>query len=176
MKRTITMLAMSAMAVLLFAPAALAQGSAPPALDPMPGFNQPDYLNPAFDNPDVPGGGATAPASPNATTNPVATASPSATASPGVTADPSASASASTSATSSASPSASAGSLPDTGGVPLPGSRRRGLPGAASLGRLGSEAHQGPQHLFLGGCCTSRVGNMSPSRTGVLRKDPGPSL
>ena len=117
MKKTITALAMSAMAVLLFAPEALAQGSAPPALQPMPGFNQPDYLNPAFDNPDIPGAGTTAPASPDATTSPVPTASPDATTSPSATANPSAPAS--SSATSSASPSASAGTLPDTGGMPL---------------------------------------------------------
>lgn len=111
MKRTIIVLAMSAMAALLFAPAVLAQASAPPALQPMPGFNQPDYTNPAFDNPDIPGAGATAPASPDATTSPVPTASPDATTSPSATASPS--------VTASPSASASASTLPDTGGAPL---------------------------------------------------------
>jgi hypothetical protein len=124
-KKTLISLAATAMAVLLLAPGAMAQYQAP-ALDPMPGFNQPDYTNPAFDNPDIPTDGATAPASPSsstatpaATTSPSATASPSASASPSVAASPSASAS--TSATSSATPSASASAstLPDTGGTPL---------------------------------------------------------
>src|SRR5215213_4556121 len=59
------------------APAATAQ-SVPPAYDPMPGFNEPDYTNPAYDNPDIPG--STATASPTATATPTAssTASPAA--------------------------------------------------------------------------------------------------
>jgi len=117
MKQIMTVLAMSAIAVLLLAPAALAQGSAPPALQPMPGFNQPDYLNPAFDNPDIPGAGATAPASPDAKTSPVPTASPDATTSPGATASPSVTASPSAPASTTATSSASV--LPDTGGTPL---------------------------------------------------------
>jgi hypothetical protein len=119
MKSILILVAVTAMALLVFVPVALAQ-SVPPAYEPMPGFNQPDYLNPAFDNPDIPSGGGTAPASPSsATTSPAATASPSATASSSATASPSASASASASTTSSASPNASASTLPDTGGISL---------------------------------------------------------
>lgn len=85
------------MAVLLLAPAAMA--------DPvLPGFNQPDYLNPAFDNPDIPGAVPSAPANSEETESPTATESPAA--SPSATASPSAS--------HSASPSS--GELPDTGG------------------------------------------------------------
>jgi hypothetical protein len=107
-KRMMILLIVSAMAVLLIAPAAMAD-SALPAYDPMPGFNQPDYLNPAFDNPDMPVGGGTATAGP--------------TASPTTTASPTATANASPTATATASPEADEGStassLPKTGSPSL---------------------------------------------------------
>jgi hypothetical protein len=110
MKRTITMLAMSAMAVLLVAPAALAQdpgGLSPSGTQTPAQPYQAQPLSPMQINQGVGSIPQDATASPDATAT--STASPSATASPTATASPS----------STASPSATASALPDTGGPSL---------------------------------------------------------
>src|SRR5215210_7000939 len=95
MKRTLTLLAVTAMAVLLLAPAAMAYDGNFAAPSVGTGFDDPSLS--LYDNPDIPGAVPSEPASPDATASPGATASPAAspTASPAATASPSASPSAS---------------------------------------------------------------------------------